>query len=171
VYVDDRTPVTAPPLGPAVDAGARKWESQLFYREVSLRRTESVADADVVVHYDVTPPLVDSPAGCDRPFIQAAAATFFCPTDDFAGLETLPLTGGATPGHVKMEVIVVASRIADQAQLDRVVAHEIGHVFGIGGHSGDPADLMYPAPEVDAPSAADGRSLRYALHQPGAVTP
>ena len=42
VYVDARTPVTVPPLGAAVDAGARKWESQLFYREVSLRRAASV---------------------------------------------------------------------------------------------------------------------------------
>ena len=143
----------------------------MFYREATLRLVSSPADADVVVRFEQAPPSILYPADCFPPFIQAAGATFFCPTDAFDGLETLPLANGPTPGHVKMEVVVVASRIADRAQLERVVAHEIGHVFGIGGHSGDPADLMYPAPEVDAPSAADGRSLRYALHQPGAVTP
>lgn len=171
VYVDDRAQPGGWDLAAAVDAGGRAWESQMYYREVSLRRVTSPADADVVVHYDAAPATVTLPADCGPPFVQAAGVTVLCPNTDYTGLETLPLAGAATAGHVKMDVTAVTSRIADDAQLRRVIAHEIGHVFGIGAHSGDRADLMFPVPQVDAPSVADGQTLRYVLHQARAVQP
>jgi hypothetical protein len=170
VYADPSAQPAGWDLAKAVLDGGRGWEPEMYYREASLRLVSSPADADVIVHFDAAPPLLNVPASCDVPFIQAAAVTLLCANERFDGLATLPLASGG-PGHVKMDVTVVATRITDVAQLRRVVAHEMGHVFGIGGHSGNPADLMYPAPEVDSPSAADGRSLRYALHAPDAVVP
>ncbi|HET7457426.1 MAG TPA: matrixin family metalloprotease [Gemmatimonadaceae bacterium] len=170
VYADPAAQPAGWDLAAAVVDGGRRWEPEMYYREASLRLVSSPADADVIVHFDAAPPLLDIPAGCDVPFIQAAAVTLLCANERFDGLATLPLANGGA-GHVKMDVTVVATRVADAAQLRRVVAHEIGHVLGIGGHSGNPADLMYPAPEVDSPSEADGRSLRYALHAPDAVVP
>ena len=171
VFVDDRGQPAGWDIAAAVDAGGKTWESQMFYREVSLRRVSTAEQADVIVHYDVVPPTVEIPLDCSVPFVQAAGVTVLCPNADYTGLEVLPLAGATAGGHVKMDVTAVVSRIADDAQLRRVVAHEIGHVFGIGAHSGSREDLMFPVPQVDAPSAADGQTLRYVLHQSGAVTP
>lgn len=160
-------------LASAVDDGARRWEREMFYREVTLRRVDGADAADVAIHFDGAPPVVELPAGCGFPFVQAAGVTVLCPNTSFTGLETLPLATGASAGggHVKIDVTIVRSRIADAAQFQRVVAHELGHVFGIGAHSGNREDLMFPVPQVGAPSAADGRTLRYVLHNRDAVTP
>lgn len=158
-------------LADAVRRGSALWQSEMYYREASLRLVASPADADVVVHFDGAPPVTAYPADCAPPFIQAAGVTVLCPNASYSALEVMPLVGGGAPGHVKMDVTIVASRIADLAQFRRVVAHEVGHVFGIGAHSGDATDLMFAAPQVDAPSAADGQTLRYVLHRPDAVLP
>jgi len=171
VFVDDRAQPAGWDIVAAVDAGGKAWQSEMFYREVSLRRVASAADADVVVHYDAAPATVDLPADCGLPFVQAAGITVLCPNADYTGLEVLPLAGSTATGHVKMDVTAVVSRIADDAQLRRVVAREVGHVFGIGAHSGNRDDLMFPVPQVDGPSPADGQTLRWVLHQSGAVAP
>jgi hypothetical protein len=170
VYVDPAQQPTGWDLAAAVDAAGPLWLTQLYYREETIRRVSSPADADVVVHYDAAPPVDLPPADCTLPFVQAAGITVLCPTADYAALQILPLADGGG-GRVKMDVTIVPSRIADAAQLRRVVAHEIGHVLGIGAHSSDRADLMFPVPQVDAPSAADGQTLRYVLHQSAAVVP
>lgn len=170
VYVDPALQPAGWDLAAAVAHGGTVWQTQLYYREVSLRTVASASDADVVVHFDGAPDVTTLPPDCGLPFVQAAGVTVLCPTADYGALEVLPLAG-AGGGHVKMDVTIVASRIADDAQLRRVVAHEIGHVFGIGAHSGERTDLMFPVPQVDSPSARDGQTLRYVLHQAEAVVP
>jgi len=65
-----------------------------------------------------------------------------------------------------MIVTVDPSRLLANQTLEALVAHELGHVLGIGSHSGDAEDLMFAAPRVESPSAADARTLRVLLHEP-----
>jgi predicted Zn-dependent protease len=71
---------------------------------------------------------------------------------------------------VKVDVRVDRGRVDSEHAFRALVAHELGHVVGIGAHSDDPADLMFGAPSVLAPSARDARTLRYVLHQPPGYT-
>jgi len=51
-----------------------------------------------------------------------------------------------------------------------VVAHEMGHVVGIGGHSPPTSDLMYTRPTVSAPTDRDRATLRNVLGRPADIT-
>lgn len=53
---------------------------------------------------------------------------------------------------------------ADRALIPIVAAHEFGHALGIGGHSTDPADLMFPysTAAVTQPSARDLNTIETA---------
>ncbi|MDJ0786263.1 MAG: matrixin family metalloprotease [Myxococcota bacterium] len=50
------------------------------------------------------------------------------------GVSRILVTGRWADGHV-----------ADGAQVQQVVLHEMGHALGLGGHSPDPEDIMYPS--------------------------
>lgn len=169
VFVDSRGGPAESDLRAAFLDGAARWAPALYYREATFRLVDDSREADVTVHFGEA----DSPVGsgsCAPPFSPAAGATFACPDLAARVFETLPLADGGG-GRVKMDVTVYRSRVADEAQFRRVVAHEIGHVLGIGTHSGDADDLMFALPAVDAPSAADARTLRWLLHEPADVRP
>jgi hypothetical protein len=98
--------------------------------------------------------------------------TVFCATSPTA--DVLPLLAGGG-GHVKVDVYVDPMRISDAvlagAGLTRadafpiLIAHELGHVLGIGSHSPDATDLMFGLPTVRRPSARDEATLRFVLAQ------
>ena len=141
------------------------WRAEAEFREYVLVLVDRPADADVIVRFRSEAPLI-SYADCTYPSTAASGVTFFCPDAALQRVQVLPLLAGA-PGHVRMEVAVSASAVA--GRFESVVAHEIGHVLGIGAHSREPADLMYPFPTAQAPSARDAATLRYVLHQPSAL--
>jgi predicted Zn-dependent protease len=62
-----------------------------------------------------------------------------------------------------MDVTVDRSAAADAATFDAIVAHELGHVLGIGAHSPLADDLMFGAPRRPDPSERDARTLRVLL--------
>jgi predicted Zn-dependent protease len=72
-------------------------------------------------------------------------------------------------GHVKMDVRINLGAISDPQYFDAIVAHELGHVLGIGTHSSNVADIMNGTPRVFAPSADDAATLRYVLSRPAAA--
>lgn len=153
----------------AIERANAIWGDALRYREFDVRLVSSPAEADVVFHFDtdsvVRLPTCAPPGG-------AAGVTSFCLDPTETMLVGLPLVGGA-PSNVKFDVQISASpiRIPNAAVFQRIVAHEFGHVIGIGTHSGTSTDLMFGGPTVDLPSAPDAQTLRYVLHQPAQLRP
>ena len=59
---------------------------------------------------------------------------------------------------------------ATQAALDALVAHEVGHAVGIGGHSPQATDVMYTRPTVRTPTDRDRNTLRNVLGRAADIT-
>ena len=164
VYVDPTASPAGTDLSAAVRAGAALWTDALEYREFEVRMVEAPEQADVIVHHMQAPLLVGT-ADCGYPTVPAEGITFFCPAATGDTALTLPLLSRG-PGHIKVDVSVDRDGVATGAAFSSLVAHELGHVFGIGAHSDSPQDLMFAAPTAPAPSDRDRRALRYVLHQP-----
>ena len=146
-----------------MQAAADAWIATLRYRELGVTLVERAEDAEVVVSWaDAHPVALDA---CGS-FGIGAAFALLCPDGDVA--RPLPLRSGAA-GAVRIAIAVDAGQVASADQLAAVVAHEVGHALGVGGHSGDVGDVMYPDPRVARPSARDARTLRYVLHRPVAL--
>ena len=137
------------------------WKQALGGSQFAFRIAATPADADVIVHASAAPRLVGL-AGCDEPPAFAGGVTFFCPAADTA--LTLPLMGGAA-GHVKVDITVNVAAASAANPLSALVAHELGHAVGIGGHSPDAGDVMYAAPAVSVPSGRDITTLRWLVRQ------
>jgi len=164
IHVHADAPADAAALREDVLAGTAAWRGALRYDELRVRLVERAEEADVVVGLggDGYPVAVDA---CGA-FGIAAGFTLLCPAAD--SVRTLPLRSGAT-GRVKVAVVIDAAATPTAAARRAVVAHELGHAFGVGGHSTRDDDLMYAEPRVAAPSARDGQTLRYVLHRPAAL--
>ena len=167
VYVDPSAAPAGSDLRSAVVDGASRWTASLRQHEVAVAVSTDPRDADVVVHYGEAPRIVGS-TSCEPASTGGSGVTFACPDFDAGAFEVLPLLSGAG-GRVKMDVAVYHGGASSEAEFRRLVAHELGHVLGIGAHSESREDLMYGAPAVDAPSAADVKTLRYVLQQPADV--
>ena len=163
VYADTTgTGAAGADLRGAVARGLDAWRAAWQYDELRPVLADSPRDADVVVQLAGAPAVVDA-SGCPDGIVTGAGATVLCAAGDTA--RTLPLLGGGDPGRVKVAIAVSGATAA----FDAIVAHELGHAFGIGGHSDVASDLMYAAPTMTAPSARDARTLRYVLHQAAAL--
>jgi hypothetical protein len=65
-------------------------------------------------------------------------------------------------GKISTATIDIVSGLSD-AELLLTLEHEFGHAFGIGGHSPDKKDVMFPAPTLGTPiSLADTNTVLYA---------
>jgi predicted Zn-dependent protease len=163
IYVDPTGVPAGADLAATVRHASMVWASVIYYREFDFRFSANPSDADVIVHYGTAPLLVDT-LDCNR---QAeTGVTFFC--NDGNVIQVLPLLSGA-PGRVKMDVSVSHPPAGGAEAFRAIVAHEFGHVVGIGGHSPDAQDLMFGAPAVTAPTERDARTLRTVLHLPSAL--
>ncbi len=150
-------------LAPHLRRAADAWLATLAYRELDVRLVSRAAEADVVVGHAADHPVALDACG---PFSIGAAFTLLCPDADSA--RTLPLRDG-TASRVKIAVAIDEAQLESADRLAAVVAHELGHVLGVGGHSGDVGDVMHADPRVGSPSARDARTLRYVVHRPAAI--
>lgn len=173
VYVvDSSTGERTALLRTAFENGAAAWNEAALFTEYRLERASDLAGADVVLAFsDVLLP-VDTD-DC-RPAV-AQAVTTFCIEDDGTGnrrLHSFPLLDGAGPGQVKMIVLVLAAESNNPAVVDRLVAHELGHVLGIGRHSDDERDLMWRVDQKTArPTRRDAATIQVLYHVRADIIP
>ncbi|HEX6938930.1 MAG TPA: hypothetical protein VF158_05920 [Longimicrobiales bacterium] len=156
----------------AVDWAVRAWAGALEAADVSVSRVSELEEADVVVRWADSPPRVDT--GECAPVVHGRAATTFCPTPDYSTLKPFPLLspGGTSRSRVRMLVSVLPGEAVGPRRVRQLVAHELGHVLGIGRHSPDPADLMWDGPlGPDRPTAADLETMRRLYRTPPTLVP
>ena len=157
-------------LRAAFHRGADAWHDAALFGEFRLIEVDWVEEADAILTYSNVPLPVNVsdclPAG-GRGF------TTFCLTDDRQHLEVFPLEDGATgEGHVRYILSIRATEAASQTTLDALVAHEIGHLLGIGQHSPNPADLMWrDALLRTVPNARDRATIQLLYHTVPNITP
>ena len=170
IYVDE----TAQPAGfdirTTVQRAARLWEERVYFGEVAFRLTSDPADADVVVHYEDAPRIVDV-MDCEPPG-SGDGLTVFCA--DVPEAAVLPLLDGGG-GRVKVDVylnplgveqaILTSAGLTAQQYFVVLAAHELGHAIGIGAHSPNAGDIMRSVPLVAEPSPVDAATLRWVLTQ------
>lgn len=152
-------------LDRAVREAIAAWNAVGRLGEVRLRTTTDVRAADVIVHHaGATIPVTT--AACEPPNIFGSSYTHFCPDpDNETRALVFPLSDG-TGGRVRM-LVSVNRGVVDTEEIFRAhTAHELGHVLGIGAHSGTSTDLMFGVPRRLTPSIADAQTLRYVLAQP-----
>jgi len=155
-------------LSAAVTHSVQVWNTAAIYREVKLQQVERAEEADVVVQYTSTTSPVSSsncaPGG-------GSAYTTFCLDSTGVHLEIFPLVSNGG-GHVKYLVTVRTIIGLDQALVQRLVTHEIGHTLGLAQHSRKPTDLMFNgALQTDVPSAGDRATLQVLYHTAPDITP
>jgi predicted Zn-dependent protease len=155
-------------LDAAVAHSVDVWNTAAIYREVQLEQVARAEDADVVVVYTSSTSPVNSsncaPGG-------GSAYTTFCLDSTGQHLAVFPLVGTGG-GDVKFLVTVRTIIGLDQAMVQRLVTHEIGHTLGIARHSPKPTDLMYTGTlQTDLPSAGDRATLQVLYHTQADITP
>jgi predicted Zn-dependent protease len=172
IYVDKRGEPSGVDIEAAVKAGIAAWESVAFLGEVRMKVVADVHEADVIVHHADAPGLITVDLEqCPPPADLGGGRTYFCILENASGRHTTSvlLLNDGSGGHVKMDVRVNVGAISDPEFFDAIVAHELGHVLGIGTHSSNNADLMFGTPRVFVPSDDDAAALRYVLSRPAAA--
>jgi hypothetical protein len=166
--VPGRQDASSEALRNAVDRGAAAWNEQAVFAEFHIERTTDLAAADVIVAWsDVTLPV--NTENC-RPVLAQAVTTFCVGTTgaDSAHLRVFPRPAGEA-SRIKMVVLVLATELAIA---DRLVAHELGHVLGIGRHSPDARDLMYRSDQpVSRPTRRDAATVQVLYHTRADIVP
>lgn len=155
-------------LKDAVAHGVTAWNSALLYGEVNLEVTTSPEDADVIVQYSGSPPIVET-GDCQPSGNQAF--TTFCLDDNVEHLDTFEFIE-SVGSHVKFLVTLRSTEATDAANVRRLTTHELGHVLGIGRHSPKSTDLMFGGTLIrDVPSPSDRATLQVLYHTTPDITP
>jgi predicted Zn-dependent protease len=172
IFVDTRGEPAGVDLLAAVNRGIAAWEAVGLLGEVQLTVVTDVHAADVIVHHPDAPSLITIDTEvCDLPIDIGGGRTYACVVETSPNEFTpqiLQLNDGSG-GHVKMDVRINLGAISDPQFFDAIVAHELGHVLGIGLHSSNASDLMFGTPRVFVPSNDDAAALRYVLSRPAAA--
>lgn len=150
----------------SVQRAVQAWNAVPQRREFTLEVTSSREAADVIV-FDRSVALPVVVGAC--PFTPSGAAgyTYFCPLNGRA--ERLrPVGSNALTAAIVIRVDLTTT--ATQPGLDALVAHEMGHAVGIGGHSEQNTDVMFSRPTVSIPTDRDRSTLRNLLGRVADIT-
>ncbi|MBL0939612.1 MAG: hypothetical protein IBJ03_12000 [Gemmatimonadaceae bacterium] len=144
----------------ATTSAIAAWNAVPTSREFRLEAATSLANANVLILDRSTPLPVVAAASCPFEPRGSTGYTYFCPQGNRAQ-QLMTTVGGATLVSVVIRLDV--GGMASQAILDAVVAHELGHAIGIGGHSPNPSDVMYGSPTIRIPTNRDSQTLQFLL--------
>lgn len=162
---DDRRPL----MQSALDYAAAQWNAAARYGEYRVVRVGTLAEADVLVRFADEPAEVDL-TGC--PPAGSVAVTTFCLSEDDAGRLRIFPAAGTGGGGVRMVVSVIGFEAQRPDRYRALLAHELGHVLGIGRHSPDADDLMHAGqPSRSTLSARDSATVRVLYHTRPAIIP
>ena len=153
-------------LAIAVQRAVSAWNAVPQAREFTLDVVTNRDVADVIV-YDRSLPQPVVTGSCPFNPSGAAGYTYFCPINGRAErLRPLASTVLTTAIVIRVDMTTTAT----QATLDALVAHEVGHAVGIGGHSPQSTDVMYTRPTVRTPTDRDRNTLRNVLGRAADIT-
>lgn len=175
VHLEGGSATRAAVMQAGFERGAAAWNEAARYAEYRLVRASAVAEADVVIRWSDDLQPVDL-SGC-QPEISRAVTTFCLNADDPSRLHVYPLIGAdaGRTSSVRFIVTILGSEAAVPARAERLIAHELGHVLGLGQHSPNTRDLMYTNPLIGPAerllSARDSATVRVLYHTRADVTP
>lgn len=153
-------------LGEFVVQGIELWRSALLYEELQAVIEADSSTADVFVREG--PPRIADPAG---PACGGASEAQFTLSDTVVNGDTLAPLQLLGP----IQSFVSARQGADQSEVVPcfriIVAHELGHAFGILAHSDDVADLMAPSPTTRFLTERDRTTFEVLYHTPPSIKP
>jgi predicted Zn-dependent protease len=161
-------PASGTPLSvaAAVLRATQAWNALPQVREFTLEIATTREAADIIVYErSQTQPVLNG--GCAFAPSGAIGYTYFCPAGGRA--ERLRVVGSPN-ATVSVVIRVDMAATASQTALDALVAHEMGHAIGIGGHSPQAADVMSPRPVATTPTDRDAQTLRNLLGRAADVT-
>ncbi len=165
VFVNLSSTEGRPSLATALDRASDTWTRAAVFSEVRVRRTTDLGEAVAVLQWADAEPVLSTPPGCTGP-VTGAASTVGCLNETADSLRTWRRRDGAS-SKVLFSVFVKVRPDFDDELLDRVVAHEAGHVLGILAHSLNGEDLMWAGDLASAsPSGADRQALRSLYQSP-----
>lgn len=144
----------------ATQTAMAEWNSVPRLREYRLESAPSLERANILIVDRSTPLPLSIPTACPFDARGSTGYTYFCVNGTRAQRLTTT-TGVATDVSVIIRLDVAA--MASQAVLESVVLHEMGHALGIGGHSPDPADVMFGNPTARFPSGRDVQTMQFLL--------
>jgi hypothetical protein len=147
-------------LDAALDHAIAAWNDAVLFGEYRLARAARPDEAHAILAWsDVALPIVTG--GCPPSLTGRAVTTFCADPVDTGRIAAFPLLDDEVPSPVRMVVLIRASEASDAERVRRLVAHELGHVIGIGAHSVEPLDLMFGGTlETALPSVADRATVR-----------
>ena len=153
-------------LAGAVQRAVASWNAVPQAREFTLDVVTNRDLADVIV-YDRSVPQPVATGSCPFNPSGAAGYTYFCPLNGRAErLRPIASTMLTTAIVIRVDMTTTATQTA----LDALVAHEVGHAVGIGGHSPQTTDVMYTRPTVRTPTDRDRTTLRNVLGRAADIT-
>lgn len=153
---------------------ANVWNDAVLFGQYRIERVP-LERAEVILAWSNQNLPIDT-SECP-PFPAGLAWTTFCATADFSAIGAYPLLAGEHRDDGVHMIVQVLQSETDPARVAALVAHEFGHVLGIGTHpcrltdsgcsqrEGAQQSLMFDGiPDRSTPSAAD-RSTIDVLYQ------